>query len=674
MDPSDSAMKTVPDACPDDTGQGVVRRRRALGWVTVVLMAGIVPLLAMTIAGARGPVFYELNTDPEYAYLFNSLRIAEGHSPIHTDHPGTTVQVIGAGVLLARQAAATETTVRERTLADPEGALAAIRVTIVALVTLLSLASGALVLRATGSLLHAACIQATPLVVSGSAVLMDRDQPEPLLVGLGMALCAGALVVVHRPPCGRNRRAAALMGVIVGLGVATKVLFAPLLIIPLAALPTRRLRLLYAVCAVGSLAVAILPAAPRIPRMVRWLGLLVTRSGRYGSGGKGLVDLGAYPRHLAELVTLEPVYAGAAGAGLALAAWAAVRWVRRPGGPPARMVRTLGAASLAQLSLLLVVAKSPEQHYLASAGAGAALALSLSASVAGTLHPRAARPTGALVACLLAALGLYRWQTVRAHGDWLGAMAQSEAQTRAFLADPVNVDVVRGLRVSAPESALHFGNFFAGGRYTADLERLYPGVFLWDGAGITAFGRPATPSELAAIRPDGTFRALVSGWFDARFVKQPGLRMSTVRSFGHERLVVVGERAEVPPGTPAFCGFTAVRGLSAEETPRAEPGARVRWGLAPETVLSVNSGGEPLLVMLECRPHLLPGQSVTLWVDGASVRTRPFESRHAETIVQRLDLPEGDHELRLSYANAQNVDGRELAVLFRKIQVVPAPR
>src|SRR5689334_16477265 len=44
----------------------------------------------------RGPYYSYGNYDPEYAYLFNSLSVLNGKVPYHRDHPGTTLQALGA--------------------------------------------------------------------------------------------------------------------------------------------------------------------------------------------------------------------------------------------------------------------------------------------------------------------------------------------------------------------------------------------------------------------------------------------------------------------------------------------------------------------------------------------------------------------------------------------------
>src|SRR6185436_2402465 len=51
------------------------------------------------IRSVMGPYFFPENLDPDYAYFFNSLNLAVSQSPAHIDHPGTTVQLLGALII-----------------------------------------------------------------------------------------------------------------------------------------------------------------------------------------------------------------------------------------------------------------------------------------------------------------------------------------------------------------------------------------------------------------------------------------------------------------------------------------------------------------------------------------------------------------------------------------------
>jgi len=59
----------------------------------------VIPLILVSLFiklnSVRGPYYLGGNSDPEYAYLLNSLKISEFKAPFHIDHPGTTLQLLG---------------------------------------------------------------------------------------------------------------------------------------------------------------------------------------------------------------------------------------------------------------------------------------------------------------------------------------------------------------------------------------------------------------------------------------------------------------------------------------------------------------------------------------------------------------------------------------------------
>ncbi len=80
---------------------GVSARRRlsrTLGGLAAVFTLAI----GLFIANVEGPYYGKSRFDPSYAYLFNALDIEQGVAPFLIQHPGTTVQLVGAAVLRVR--------------------------------------------------------------------------------------------------------------------------------------------------------------------------------------------------------------------------------------------------------------------------------------------------------------------------------------------------------------------------------------------------------------------------------------------------------------------------------------------------------------------------------------------------------------------------------------------
>ena len=57
------------------------------------------PILRRKATKHHGPCFLSNNFDPDYNYLLNSLSLLKWRTPGHTDHQGTTLQLLGAVVV-----------------------------------------------------------------------------------------------------------------------------------------------------------------------------------------------------------------------------------------------------------------------------------------------------------------------------------------------------------------------------------------------------------------------------------------------------------------------------------------------------------------------------------------------------------------------------------------------
>lgn len=531
------------DASASDASRPGPRVRR-LSWAATIGMAALVPLWAWVMASAHGPGYLEMNTDPQYAYLLNSLLVAEGHSPRHTDHPGTPVQVLGACVIRATHAAAGRGPMRDDVLLRPEFYLAAMRATMVGVVFLLSVWAGRLTLRGTGSLPQSAIVQSVPLFSWSAAQLLDRPIPEPLLLGLAMVLSGVALVVLGREPSRRDLRGAAVMGAVVGVATATKILFAPMALVPLGVLAGRRAKGVYIAAAIGALLISILPMITMVPRLMGWVESLAVHTGRHGRGTETVVDLAAYPGALRALIEREPMAAWLGMAGLCVVLGLAAARPRTES-PDRRAWRTLGLVSAAQVFSLLLVAKHPADHYMTvSAGMGG-LTLVLAVRLVGARTPLWGR-TGLVAAATVCAVGLAANRFARApqNVEPLTQLAREETAIAERAHGAGGTRVVYGVRVSTPEAALAFGNAFAGSRYFPDLERLYPDAISVDGSGFHAFGRRMGDAEIEQ-RLGSTPVVLLGGWQKLPPTVQ---ETATVRSFGRERVVQVHRTAPAPSG------------------------------------------------------------------------------------------------------------------------------
>lgn len=624
----------------------------------------LIGALAAFLCLSRGPLYLGGWTDPEYMYVLSGITIAEGGTPYHIDNPGTPLQVMAATVFRAVDLCAPGTrgaSFRDRVLLDPERYLAALQAVVVAVVAAALWAAGAVVWRATGSVACAAAFQLTPFLSLQAPLTLYRVAPEPLLLACGLSMAAALVAAAEAPGA---RRWPIVLGILWGVGTATKVPFAMTALAPLAALPGWRARFRCAACALLTLAACLLPVWSELPRFARWLYGIATHTGYYGSGRAGVVDGGEWVRAAAWLLAQEPVMTLLAAA-TPVAAWT----LRARTDLRARLRVALGVVAT-QLALVGLVAKHPHAHYLVPGAAlvGATVVLALR-SVAGW--------TAAIVRVLsMLALSI----AVARVAPYVPLFAAKSAAGRRAVAvagadDPL---LVRGIRTSSPAAALQHGNVFAGGRYSEDLRRLYPGFVFWDWTGLHHFGAPVALRSL--LQGDGT-RAYVRylghdeyrpARLGAAEADWPRVR---VASFGKEALDRVYPPPLAPPSGAAFAGFVDAQGLGAFEGPYPQWGldAPVRWGTMPGTTLCLLAPGGDVSLALEGRAAAPGGARADVALDGKPVGSVRFPP--APTFVRHhlaFAAPAGAHELTIAY-DAGDRAGH--AVLYRSLALaIPPPR
>jgi len=491
-----------------------------------------VPLLVLALAAwlgsARGSFYLGSNSDPDYVYLLNSLGLLQGHSPNHTDHPGTPVQAVGALVAAITYAVSGSGGLVEDVLARPEhylGVLNAVFAAACALTFLVvglatySLIRGVLPSTSPQLLFPAAMMvlmQLMPLLAVSDMLALTVVRPEPWLMCLSMALGVVLLGLLAEPARMESAKTGKWLGVIVGVGVAAKVTFLPLALIPLVVLRGRWPRVAFVMWTVLALFISLIPILPRARQVARWFVHLAFRKGAYGSGDPGLIETSSILPGLKLLAPAEPVFL----ATLALC-WLVllVLWIKwrvachrgasfQPdrgadaGRRQAQQSRTdswhkaglsvLLALCIAGLAQFLFAAKRPVPHYMLPAfslmGAQVVVVLCLLGRAALDRARNEAAPVSArgklfllsfsvLVLCAAVFAGREAWrqhERMARQRDVLLALERESAEA-----------VRRGrtvcyYRCSSPVYALNFGNEFCGRFFAEALAKNHPDALFYD--------------------------------------------------------------------------------------------------------------------------------------------------------------------------------------------------
>lgn len=243
--------------------------------------------------------FYGLNFnrtwfsgDPEYAYLLNGINIADLKMAGHTDNPGTTVQIYSAAVLSVSHFlnSSEKNGLRQAVLKKPDHYVELERKVSVMINGVMILVLGAVSFFFLKNIWLSLILQITPFLSSNLLEhAWTKVSPEPALV-FTVGVFIIALLACY---CSANRQKGFypwLFALICGFGLATKMTFLPLMIIPLILLEGQRRKWIYLSAIIPFFIIFTIPAIPQYPHMVKWLLNLSIHTGIYGQGEIGIIS------------------------------------------------------------------------------------------------------------------------------------------------------------------------------------------------------------------------------------------------------------------------------------------------------------------------------------------------------------------------------------------------
>lgn len=456
----------------------ISRQNLLLAAVPLVLAA-----LSFVMMEVRGPYNLGPNIDPEYVALYNSLNIATFQPSFYFQHPATTLQIAGAGVIVAKWVmdglSGNWEPLPETVIANDLEYLRAINLTLVAMLFVVAFWASRRVYQASGSYLPALAVPLTPLLYLCTVEALPRVAPElpGIIVGLALVIPLAPVVFGSDAEAASRRPALAIAtGALLAAGVATKANFITLGLLILL-FPGLRQKLRCAVSCLLTLVLLLLPIANRLPELWQWFYNMATRTGQYGQGEVGLPTQEAFRRNLLQLYKDEP-FSLVFLAFYALLALAAVMAAR--GDEGRRLVPARNALLIGLAALLLHVAltlKHYGYHYILPA----IMLMGLLNAAAAFLLQRMTRH--AALRILLAALGLWcGYEGLRFNYMRMGWYAGSKALARENRAALAAARSARGdcltigyYRSSAPTYSHAFGLSLSGGRQQQALEAVHPG-------------------------------------------------------------------------------------------------------------------------------------------------------------------------------------------------------
>lgn len=475
-----------------------MKRKNFIYLCILVLMPAIYIVSSMIIRDQRGPYWLAYRVDPQYAYLLNSLSVANLKTPVHIDHPGTPLQILGGIVLKTSYVMESlinpsVASFNEEILKHPEFYLKLINLTLLLLnagsIFLLGLVSFFL----SRSLTLGLILQTTPFLVPHNLSVSTEVSPEPLLLFICQLLVLLLVIYLHGENMEKSKWFPVTLGITVGMGIATKVTFIPMMLIFLI-LPQIYHKILALIGSIVSFVLITLPIISEYGRMKEWLFSVVTHKGIYGRGETGIIEITSVWKNLNELISQSPIFFAVLG--ISSIVYALFFFLRQYGNynllenesdvqlSKLNTVKIL--IILIMLSQILITLKHPASRYLVPSMGLCGLLIFiqlLSLQRLMSLNRKMNITPSAsyiivLVLCLLICTG--NLFNVSSHSFYKSEHYKDLIGIQKMINEKYsNCTKINFWRSSSVEFALMYGNDWAGEEFTTSLRRLYPQTFFY---------------------------------------------------------------------------------------------------------------------------------------------------------------------------------------------------
>ncbi|MCP4218465.1 MAG: hypothetical protein GY765_27775 [bacterium] len=517
----------------------------------LVLLPLLLVICASNIYVARGPNWMGPNFDPEYPYLLNALNIAHMKGPGIYQHPGIPVHVLGAVVMrttyfLNPQDEHMEADVLKR----PESYLERINDIMVFLNVVMLLLVGAVTYNITRSIGLSMLVQSSPfLSLTLLSYGLPRVSPEPLLLFASLAMICLTLLTTRTFAEHHPKTLLFLFALVSGFGVATKITFVPLLIIPLVMVTGIKRKLLFVGETIAAFVFFTLPMIRMYGLVYDWFYGLLTHVGHYGGGRSGIISSRRYLEHFMNLLQGNPLFSIV----LIIAILVIGITFLVPKLPKESKgniyFRLLVACTAAQVLGLVMVAKHTQNHYLlpvlALTGFMVFLLLQYGKYILHDFHFSPNYSVNGVTILLFLLLILTNpLKQFKNECRNLERMAEmGEKINRVLEKDYKDYVKIYYYRSSSSLHSLKFANDWARSYYSSTLEKLYGPVYFYNNTAGRQFSTWTDETSFEKIRARHGDRIIFQG---SRNEKIPGLELKDVYpGKGAEGLFIV-----VPPTDP----------------------------------------------------------------------------------------------------------------------------
>jgi hypothetical protein len=444
-------------------------------------LTSILPIIfliaALQLTKSAGPQWLGSNSENSYAYLLNSLLILKGQPPAHTDHPGTTTQLFGAACLRLSSFQTRRRLIND-VLDHPEAYIKRVHRALLCVTAFILWTIAIVVSVLSGDILKGLALQIPVFffpTIFHYTIWFGSDLTEIGLAAAAAGLCA---LLLTENLSGSRTLLQGLLGMICGLGMATKLTFFAVTLVALVCVRSWKDLAAFAITSVAVLALVLIPIYPEFPRIARWIVDLATHSGYYGTGEVGFVRADRYSMDLEMLARGEPLFLVVPIGSLVLAAFVTLFANKTVQGTKVRpSLRWMLVLTMIQAIGFLLVAKHASLHYLIPLYLTLSLNLILLIKTIGTIRQGLVQrgSLGLLCGLLIAGVVWAGSRTIFDLNETLKRVREEQLEIyRIARLSPFGIRRADYYRSPTPEFALCLGNDFARRAFSERLKGRFP--------------------------------------------------------------------------------------------------------------------------------------------------------------------------------------------------------
>lgn len=250
--------------------------------------------------------FYSKSVDPEFPYLINGLNCAllKFNFIGHIDHPGTPFQIFNGIVIRITHLISGKGEIAQDVFARPDYYLNAISNSLLLIQAFLMFAVGFMGIKRKIPIWQIAILQATCFFSNDLVWFFARVNPDRFFMISGLIFIL--IYLKHGYENRMSRKFALWSGVVMALGMATKINFLPVLLIPLLLIDGNKNRLIYIGSGIVSFFVFILPIIDKFGAFRSFIEGIFKHDGLYGGGEANVLNYQKMMESATEIFRLNP--------------------------------------------------------------------------------------------------------------------------------------------------------------------------------------------------------------------------------------------------------------------------------------------------------------------------------------------------------------------------------